>query len=287
MEDQTKFGDPTAYNIMFGPDKCGGNRRTHLIFNYKDKNVLKTDDIRYTQDNYGETQLYTLKLTPENEVTVWHGEDQLYKGELEKGWKLLEPAEIPDPDDTKPSDWVDEPMMDDPEDKKPEDWEQPEEIVDEEAKQPEDWDADEDGDWEAPMKANPDFKGEWKAKKIANPDYKGAWVQKKTANPDYVEDKELYAYDDFSFVGIDVWQVKSGAIFDKLLITDEEEEMKAGQKAWKELREAEKKMKKEEEEKQAAEKKDEPEEEKKDDGDSPDVDADDDDADDDKDDEDL
>ena len=55
-------------------------------------------------------------------------------------------------------------MMDDPADKKPEDWDQAEEIVDAEAKQPEDWDADEDGEWEPPMKKNPDYKGEWKVR---------------------------------------------------------------------------------------------------------------------------
>ena len=32
---------------------------------------------------------------------------------------MLPPAEILDPKDTKPKDWVDEPEMDDPEDKKP------------------------------------------------------------------------------------------------------------------------------------------------------------------------
>jgi calreticulin len=42
QEDLTKFGDPTPYNIMFGPDKCGGSSRTHLIFNYDGKNILKT-----------------------------------------------------------------------------------------------------------------------------------------------------------------------------------------------------------------------------------------------------
>ena len=41
QEDLTKFGDPTPYNIMFGPDKCGGSKRTHLIFNYDGKNLLK------------------------------------------------------------------------------------------------------------------------------------------------------------------------------------------------------------------------------------------------------
>lgn len=32
------------------------------------------------------------------------------------------PQEIKDPEDKKPSDWVDDSMMDDPEDKKPENW---------------------------------------------------------------------------------------------------------------------------------------------------------------------
>merc|ERR1719281_814211 len=100
-------------------------------------------------------------------------------------------------------------MMDDPEDKKPADWVEEKEIVDKEAKQPEDWDTEEDGEWEAPMIPNPDYKGEWSAKRISNPDYKGVWAPKKIANPAYVDDDQLYSYDSFAFVGIDIWQVKS------------------------------------------------------------------------------
>ena len=37
QDDLKQFGDPTPYNVMFGPDKCGHNKRTHLIFNYKGK----------------------------------------------------------------------------------------------------------------------------------------------------------------------------------------------------------------------------------------------------------
>ena len=40
LSDPKAFGDPTPYNIMFGPDKCGYTKRTHLIFNYKGKNAL-------------------------------------------------------------------------------------------------------------------------------------------------------------------------------------------------------------------------------------------------------
>jgi len=228
---------------MFGPDKCGATSRTHLIFSYKGKNHLKKTDIPYRQYTYGETQLYTLTISPDGKVKVEIGEEKVYEGELEKDWPLLPAKEIDDPEDKKPDDWVDEAMMADPEDKKPEDWDQPEEIVDPDAKQPEDWDADEDGEWEPPTKKNPDYKGEWKPKMIANPAYKGVWRPKQIPNPEYEADDALYAYDDFSFVGIDVWQVKAGTIFGSVLITDSEDEKKEGVEAWKAVKAAEKEAK--------------------------------------------
>ncbi len=77
-----------------------------------------------------------------------------------------------------------------------------------------------DGEWEAPQIPNPEYKGEWKAKTIPNPAYKGEWVHPKIANPDYVANDQLYAYEDFGAIGFDLWQVKSGTIFDNVLITD-------------------------------------------------------------------
>merc|ERR1712113_1175476 len=62
------------------------------------------------------------------------------------------------------------------------------------------------------------------AKRIDNPDYKGPWVHPEIDNPDYVSDDELYSYDAFGSVGIDIWQVKSGTIFDNIIITDSLEE---------------------------------------------------------------
>jgi len=41
LDDLTTFGDPTPYNVMFGPDKCGYTKRTHLIFGYKGKCLEK------------------------------------------------------------------------------------------------------------------------------------------------------------------------------------------------------------------------------------------------------
>ncbi|CAD7941937.1 unnamed protein product [Amoebophrya sp. A120] len=247
MEDATKFGDPTVYNIMFGPDKCGYNKRTHLIFSYKGKNVLKTSDLPYKQDKDGVTNLYRLVVKPDNTVKVLVDKQEIYSGELEKDWDLLPAKEINDPEDKKPADWVDEEFMDDPEDKKPEDWVEEAEIEDPDAKKPEDWDAEEDGEWEAPKKANPDYKGEWKPKRIKNPEYKGVWAPKKIANPEYEANDSLYAYDEFAFVGFDLWQVKAGSFFDNLIITDDEAEADKFAEKWEALNKVELEKKKESE----------------------------------------
>merc|ERR1712178_53254 len=100
--------------------------------------------------------------------------------------------------------------------------------------------------------------GVWKAKRISNPAYKGVWEAKLIDNPKYAADDKLYSYEKFSTVGIDVWQVKSGTIFDNLLVTDDVEyatahaektwkAQKGGEKAAKEKADEEKRKKDEEE----------------------------------------
>merc|ERR1712187_264963 len=224
VDDLTTFGDPTVYNIMFGPDKCGYTKRTHLIFNYKGKNVLKKTDLAYKQEGEGTSHLYRMILRKDNTVRVEIDEEKIYDGSIKEDWEVLKPKEISDPDDKKPDDWADDSMIDDPEDKKPDDWVEEKRIVDSEAKKPDDWDDEEDGEWEAPMKDNPDYKGDWKGKRISNPEYKGVWEAKKIDNPEYVDDDEIYAYDDFGFIGFDLWQVKGGTIFDNVIITDDKAE---------------------------------------------------------------
>jgi len=133
--------------------------------------------------------------------------------------------------------------MDDPEDKKPEDWDnEPEKIPDAEAKKPEDWDAEDDGEWEPPMVPNPKYKGAWAPKRIPNPAYKGPFKPKQIANPEYEADDKLYmARSPLKFVGIDVWQVKAGSIFDNIIIGDDLAEVNAIiDKTWKATKDAEK-----------------------------------------------
>eukprot|EP00434_Breviolum_minutum_P020806 symbB.v1.2.018354.t1/scaffold1457.1/size117646/12 len=253
LSDPTAFGDPTPYNIMFGPDKCGYTKRTHLIFNYKGKNVLKKSDLAYKQENEGTSHVYRLILKPDNTAQVEIDGEKIYEGSLKEDWELLAPKEIKDPEDKKPSDWVDDSMMDDPEDKKPDGWVEEKRIVDAKAKKPDDWDDEEDGEWEAPMIDNPEYKGEWTVKRISNPAYKGVWEAKKIANPEFVDDDSLYKYDDFGFIGFDLWQVKGNTIFDNVIITDDVAEADKFLAKWKALSEVEKAKKKEEDDAKAEE----------------------------------
>merc|ERR1712007_287980 len=114
-------------------------------------------------------------------------------------------------------------------------------------------DDEEDGEWEAPMKDNPEYKGDWYGKRISNPAYKGFWEQKKIANPEYKDDDSLYKYSDFGFLGFDLWQVKGGTIFDNIIITDDVAEADTFSKKWKELSEVETAAKKAEDDSKKSE----------------------------------
>jgi calreticulin len=252
--DQKTFNGDTPYNVMFGPDICGSStRKTHLIFNYKGKNHLINKEIKCETDQF--THLYTLILNPDNTYEVQIDGKEVAKGSLKEDWDMLPPKEIKDPKASKPADWVDEKQIPDPEDKKPAGWDDiPKEIPDETATKPEDWDDELDGEWERPMVANPDYKGEWKPRMIDNPAYKGEWVHPMVPNPDYYDDDNLYLYPSNKYVGIEIWQVKSGTIFDNILITDDVATARADADKVNKTREGEKKMfDKQEEERKAKE----------------------------------
>ena len=139
---------------------------------------------------------------------------------------MLPPKEITDPSATKPSDWVDEPTIIGESDTKPEGWDDiPEFIVDATATKPDDWN-DDDGVWEAPKIPNPEYKGEWRPKRIPNPAYKGPWEAPKIPNPDYTADPNLYVSAPIGGVGIEIWQVTAGTIFDNIFVGDNVDEAK-------------------------------------------------------------
>lgn len=256
--DQSNFNGETPYNIMFGPDICGSTKRTHLIFTYKGKNHLIKNEIKTEADEL--THLYTLILRPDNTYQVNIDGAEVSSGSLKENWDMLPPRQIKDPNAKKPSDWVDEKTIPDPEDKKPEGWDDiPSEIADPDATKPDDWDDELDGEWEAPTIPNPDYKGEWQPKMIPNPAYKGEWVHPLIDNPEFADDDSLYLFENNQYVGLEIWQVKAGTIFDNIIITDDINEAnklaeltkktQAGEKQAKEKEDEERRQKEEEERK--------------------------------------
>lgn len=234
--DQSKFGGDSPYQIMFGPDLCGAsNKKTHVIFNYepKNENLLIKDKVKMESDKF--SHLYSLVVRPDNTFEVFIDLKSVREGSLEDSFDFLLPKEIKDPQQSKPSDWVDSKKIPDPTDVKPEGYDDiAAEIPDPSAEKPDDWDTEEDGEWEPPMIDNPEFKGAWKPKMIPNPDYKGEWVHPLIPNPDYQADSSLYERcKDCTHVGFELWQVTAGTLFDDIIVTDSWEEAKAyGEATW-------------------------------------------------------
>merc|ERR1739847_236473 len=182
------------------------------------KNHLITKEVRCKDDVF--THLYTLIVNPDGTYEVLIDNESAQKGSLEEDWDILPPKKIKDP-----------------EAKKPEDWDHPEHVADPDATKPEDWDDEMDGEWEPPM--------------IDNPEYKGKWVHPEIENPEYNADdaKSLGKYDEVCKIGFDLWQVKSGTIFDNVLITDDvAEAKKIGDETWGATKDPEKAMKDEQDE---------------------------------------
>jgi len=238
---QVNYDGDTDYNVMFGPDQCGSTRKVHAILNHGGKNHLIETHVDHDLNQF--TKTYTLILRPDNTAEILIDGESKMSGAIDDHWKILPPKQINDPAQSKPSDWEDRAQIEDPADKKPDDWDSiPETIVDPDAKKPDDWDNELDGEWEAPTIANPAYKGVWRPKMIENPAYKGPWVHPQIPNPEYKADPTLYEYKSFGAVGLEIWQVKSGTVFDNILVTDSIDEANALRKSYADRAEKEKKL---------------------------------------------
>ncbi|XP_024189820.1 calreticulin isoform X2 [Rosa chinensis] len=204
--DQKKFGGDTPYSIMFGPDICGySTKKVHAILHYNETNKLIKKDVPCETDQL--THVYTFIIRPDATYSILIDNVEKQTGSLYSDWDLLPPKKIKDP----------------------------------EAKKPEDWDDEEDGEWTAPTIPNPEYKGEWSPKKIKNPNYKGKWKAPLIDNPKFTDDPDLYVFPNLKYVGIELWQVKSGTLFDNIVITDEPEYAKQlAEDTWGKQKDAEK-----------------------------------------------
>ncbi|GAA5975814.1 hypothetical protein JCM10908_005289 [Rhodotorula pacifica] len=267
-----EFSDKTPYTIMFGPDRCGATSKVHFIFRHKnpltgeieEKHLKSPPAPKITKT----TAVYTLIVRPE---------DQTYEirinNEKAKSGSLLEdftpavnpPKEIDDPEDVKPSDWVETPKISDPDATKPADWDEdapasieapdaeipadwlenePATVPDPDAEKPEEWSDEDDGDWIAPQVPNPkcegvsgcgpwkrpeipnpEFKGKWFAPLIDNPDYKGPWSPRKIPNPSYYEDLTPADFSPIAGLGFELWSMTDGILFDNIYLGTSEQDL--------------------------------------------------------------
>ena len=133
--------------------------------------------------------------------------------------------QIEDPNATKPADWVDAPEIPDPKYVKPKYWDDRRTIPNPKYtdKQPEDWDEAKKGKWVPPPKTigNPNFMGLWRPRMIKNPAYKGKWTPPKVLSPKWRNASRAYIFNPIQYVGIDVYQLRAGSIFDNIFVGDD------------------------------------------------------------------
>lgn len=85
--DAGDWGGDSPYEIMFGPDVCGGTRKTHLIFAYKGKNLERKSQLKVETDEL--THVYTVLIRPDMTYEFWLDETSQAKGKLIDDWKFL------------------------------------------------------------------------------------------------------------------------------------------------------------------------------------------------------
>ena len=77
----------------------------HAILNYNGENVEWNKKVAPETDAL--THVYTFVVRPDNTYSVLVDDVEKESGNLVDDWELLEPREIPDPEQSKPEDWVD------------------------------------------------------------------------------------------------------------------------------------------------------------------------------------
>ncbi|KAH9670631.1 calreticulin-3 [Citrus sinensis] len=223
---QKKFGGDAPYSLMFGPDICGTQKKhLHVILSYQGQNYPIKKELECETDKL--THFYTFILRPDASYSILIDNRERDSGSMYTDWDILPPRKIKAVNAKKPADWDDREYIDDPNAVKPEGYDSiPKEIPDPKAKKvstplPDNWDEDEDGLWKPPKIPNPAYKGLWRPKRIKNPNYKGKWKIPYIDNPEFEDDPDLYVLKPIKYVGIEVWQVKAGSVYDNILICDD------------------------------------------------------------------
>ncbi|XP_045709291.1 calreticulin-3 [Phyllostomus hastatus] len=223
--DQKNLSGKSPYYIMFGPDICGFDiKKVHVILQFKNQYHSNKKPIRCKVDGF--THLYTLILRPDLTYEVKIDGQTIESGSVEYDWNLTSLKKLEKP-----------PAGSKEKEDKPQDWEK--RFLDASASKPSDWNHELDGDWQASMLQKPPYQDDLKPEGID----KDIWLHQKMKNTKYLLEYDLSEFENIGAIGLELWQVRSGTIFDNFLITDDEEYAeKFGKATWGETKGPEKEM---------------------------------------------
>ena len=102
------------FQNRFGPDRCGSHDKVHFIFNHKNLRTGVVEEKHLIEPPHSKssdklTHLYTLIVRTDNSFAILIDNEEVTRGSLLLNFKpsVNPPKEIPDPEDKKPSTWVD------------------------------------------------------------------------------------------------------------------------------------------------------------------------------------
>lgn len=222
-----KFHSYRPYLIQFGPDICGF-KKVHVIFNYDGRKLKMKRKLNCKDDRF--THLYTLVIRPDNSYMIKIDNKIERRGTLREDWDFLPPKMINDTKIKKPLYRNDNNKITDSTNEKLQDNNQtsPEfhlNVTEREQNSFED----------ILMVKNQGSKEEQKSLPIESFNYEGKRqvTETVTESPVHFSDFDLYKFDEICGIGLDIWQVESGTLFDNFLITDDElEAEKHGNDTW-------------------------------------------------------
>ncbi|XP_058513571.1 calreticulin-3 [Ochotona princeps] len=227
--DQRNLSGTSQYYIMFGPDICGFDiKKVHVILHFKNQYHANKKSIRCKVDGF--THLYALVLRPDLSYEVKIDGQSIESGSIEHDWNVTSLKKMAR-SSAGPEAWAQS-----AEDKS-QDWEK--HFLDAGASEPRDWNSDLDADFQAPMLQKPPYQDGLKPEGID----KHVWLHRKMKSTNSLTEYDLAEFENIGAVGLDLWQVRAGTIFDNFLITDDEEYAENfGKATWGETKGPEKEM---------------------------------------------
>ncbi|XP_040846808.1 calreticulin-3 [Ochotona curzoniae] len=227
--DQRNLSGQSQYYIMFGPDICGFDiKKVHVILHFKNQYHANKKSIRCKVDGF--THLYALVLRPDLSYDVKIDGQSIESGSVEYDWNLTSLKKMAR-SSVGPEDYA-QGAGD-----KSQDWEK--HFLDAGASEPSDWNSDLEADFPAPMLQKPPYQDGLKPEGID----KHVWLHRKMKNTNSLTEYDLAEFENIGAIGLDLWQVRAGTIFDNFLITDDEEYAENfGKATWGETRDPEKEM---------------------------------------------